>query len=108
MADALEIVRSMWRQPCDTAGAPRLFTRNVALVYGCQLRKNAPKYETGSTLSPHCVEIKTESRTRTHIERRRTDHDDCEWRVYCDEWGRVGNQYQAFVAIQPCWAMYGK
>lgn len=30
------------------------------------------------------------------------------WRVYCEDWGHVGHEHEAFVAIQPVWAMYGK
>lgn len=30
------------------------------------------------------------------------------WRLYCEEWGHVDNESQAFVAVQPVWAMYGK
>lgn len=28
--------------------------------------------------------------------------------VWCESWGQVGNDYAAFVAIEPIWAMYGK
>lgn len=30
------------------------------------------------------------------------------WRLYCEDWGQVGSDSRAFVAIQPSWAMYGK
>jgi hypothetical protein len=30
------------------------------------------------------------------------------WRVFNEAWGHVGGYWQAFVAIQPQWAMYGK
>jgi len=30
------------------------------------------------------------------------------WRLYCDYWGRVDQDYYAFAAVQPVWAMYGK
>lgn len=30
------------------------------------------------------------------------------WRLYCEGWGHVDSEYQAFVAISPRWAMYGK
>jgi hypothetical protein len=40
------------------------------------------------------------------------DHDGSNgkgWRVYCDQWGHVGEyRDRAFVAIEPRWAMYGK
>lgn len=41
----------------------------------------------------------------------RPDHDgdnDKGFRVYCESWGHVGGYWQAFVAIEPIWAMYGK
>lgn len=42
---------------------------------------------------------------------REPDHDGDNgqgWRVYCESWGHVNHQFEAFVAIQPAWAMYGK
>lgn len=30
------------------------------------------------------------------------------WRVYNEAWGHVAGMYQAFVAIEPTWLMYGK
>lgn len=30
------------------------------------------------------------------------------WRLYNEDWGRIGSQWEAFVAIKPEWAMYGK
>ncbi len=30
------------------------------------------------------------------------------WRLYNEDWGHISNEWQAFVAIQPVWAMYGK
>lgn len=39
------------------------------------------------------------------------DHDGSNgkgWRVYCEAYGHVGGQWQAFVAVQPAWAEYGK
>lgn len=30
------------------------------------------------------------------------------WRVYSEGWGHVDDLWQAHVAIQPVWAMYGK
>lgn len=30
------------------------------------------------------------------------------WRVFCESWGRVNGDWRAFVAIEPCWAFYGK
>ena len=30
------------------------------------------------------------------------------WRVYNEDWGHVGERWQAILAIQPVWAMYGK
>lgn len=30
------------------------------------------------------------------------------FRVFSEAWGEVFNQYEAFVAITPIWAMYGK
>lgn len=30
------------------------------------------------------------------------------WTVYNDYWGHVDSQYQAFIAVTPTWAMYGK
>jgi hypothetical protein len=40
------------------------------------------------------------------------DHDGSNgrgWRVYCGDWGHVEPyHHRAFVAIEPCWAMYGK
>ena len=29
-------------------------------------------------------------------------------RVYCEDWGHVGNDSRAFVAIEPAWLIYGK
>lgn len=42
---------------------------------------------------------------------RQPDHDgDNEkgFRIYNESWGHVAGEYQAFVAIAPIWAMYGK
>lgn len=39
------------------------------------------------------------------------DHDGDNTRsqyVYNEGWGHVDHKYQAFVAIEPCWAMHGK
>lgn len=39
------------------------------------------------------------------------DHDGSNGRgfhIWCDDWGRVEEMWQAFVAIEPEWAMYGK
>lgn len=35
---------------------------------------------------------------------------DCEkgWRLYCQEWGRIGGDDHAFAAVKPAWAMYGR
>ncbi len=30
------------------------------------------------------------------------------WRLYCEGWGHVDDEWQAFVAVSPRWAMYGK
>ena len=30
------------------------------------------------------------------------------WRLYNEAWGHIGNEWQAFVAVKPAWAMYGK
>lgn len=30
------------------------------------------------------------------------------WTVYNERWGHVANRYEAFVAIEPTWMMYGK
>lgn len=30
------------------------------------------------------------------------------FRIWCDSWGHVNSEYQAFVAIKPEWACYGK
>lgn len=30
------------------------------------------------------------------------------WEIYNDDWGHVNGEWQAFVAIIPRWAMYGK
>jgi hypothetical protein len=40
-----------------------------------------------------------------------TDHDgsnELGWRVYCEEWGHVGNYHNAIVAIKPVYLWYGK
>lgn len=42
---------------------------------------------------------------------RRPDHDGDNgrgWNVYTEGWGHVDGQWQAFVAVSPAWAMYGK
>lgn len=42
---------------------------------------------------------------------REPDHDGSNgkgWRLFNDDWGHVGGSWQAIVAIQPAWAMYGK
>lgn len=42
---------------------------------------------------------------------RQPDHDGDNgkgFRIYCESWGRVGDLSGSFVAIQPCWAWYGK
>lgn len=39
------------------------------------------------------------------------DHDgdnDKGFRIYNEAWGHVGGEWQAFIAIQSIWAMYGK
>lgn len=39
------------------------------------------------------------------------DHDgdnDKGFRLFTESWGQVFGEYQAFVAIEPIWAMYGK
>lgn len=39
------------------------------------------------------------------------DHDgdnDKGWRIYNEAWGHVHDEWQAFVAVEPAWAMYGK
>jgi hypothetical protein len=39
------------------------------------------------------------------------DHDGSNgkgWRLYNESWGHIGNEWEAFVAILPAWAMYGK
>jgi hypothetical protein len=30
------------------------------------------------------------------------------WRMYNEAWGYIDNEWEAFVAIEPKWAMYGK
>jgi len=30
------------------------------------------------------------------------------WRLYCEQWGFVHGDRNAFAAVQPIWAMYGK
>lgn len=30
------------------------------------------------------------------------------WRIYCESWGHVGGEWQAYAAIEPVWALYGK
>lgn len=42
---------------------------------------------------------------------REPDHDGDNnkgWTVYNEAWGHVDGQYQAFIAVTPTWAMYGK
>ncbi len=42
---------------------------------------------------------------------RQPDHDGDNgkgWRLYCEGWGHVDGQWQAFVAVAPSWTMYGK
>lgn len=42
---------------------------------------------------------------------REPDHDGSNgkgWRLFNEAWGHVKNDWAAFVAIQPAWAMYGK
>lgn len=39
------------------------------------------------------------------------DHDGSNkrgWRAYNEAWGRIGDDYGAFLAVQPVWATYGK
>lgn len=39
------------------------------------------------------------------------DHDGSNgrgWRVYNEDWGHVAGRWDAFFAVQPVWAMYGK
>jgi len=39
------------------------------------------------------------------------DHDGSNgrgWRIYNEQWRRVNNEWEAFIAIKPAWAMYGK
>jgi hypothetical protein len=35
-------------------------------------------------------------------------HNSKGWRLYCEDWGHVDGEYQAFVAVKPAWAMHGK
>lgn len=35
-------------------------------------------------------------------------HNEKGFRLYCEDWGHVAGEWQAFVAIEPAWAMYGK
>lgn len=35
-------------------------------------------------------------------------HNERGFRIYNNEWGHVDGMYQAFLAIEPAWAMYGK
>ena len=40
-----------------------------------------------------------------------TDHDGCNgfgWRVYCEDWGHIGRDHYAFIAIKPAYIWYGK
>ena len=30
------------------------------------------------------------------------------WRIYNEGWGHIDGMWQAFVAVKPAWAMYGK
>lgn len=30
------------------------------------------------------------------------------WRLYSESWGHISGEWQAFAAVQPMWAMYGK
>lgn len=30
------------------------------------------------------------------------------WTCYCEDWGHVNKEWQAFAGIEPEWAMYGK
>jgi hypothetical protein len=30
------------------------------------------------------------------------------WRCYNEGWGHIGGEWQAFAAVEPVWAMYGK
>ena len=30
------------------------------------------------------------------------------WRIYNEDWGRVDGDWEAFCAIEPVWALYGK
>lgn len=30
------------------------------------------------------------------------------WRIYNEAWGHVKNRHEAFLAVEPAWAMYGK
>lgn len=42
---------------------------------------------------------------------REPDHDGNNskgWRVFNENWGHIGDDFYAFVAIQPAWAMHGK
>jgi hypothetical protein len=39
------------------------------------------------------------------------DHDGSNgrgWRIYNEQWRRVDDQWEAFAAVEPVWAMYGK
>lgn len=39
------------------------------------------------------------------------DHDgdnERSWRIYNEAWNMVGGNFYVFVAIEPCWAVYGK
>lgn len=42
---------------------------------------------------------------------REPDHDGSNgkgWHLFNEAWGHVDGEWQAFAAIEPCWAMYGK
>lgn len=36
------------------------------------------------------------------------DAEACGWRLYNEAWGHVNNEWEAFAAIEPRWALYGK
>lgn len=60
------------------------------------------------------VEGMTDFATRWLAEQaygREPDHDgdnDKGWRVYNEAWGKIGSDWQTFIAVRPAWACYGK
>ena len=78
-----------------------------------------PKYEReNQTFSP--LPFKAKPKDIAHIVKRwleeteypfEPDHDgdNCKgFRIYNEDWGHVDDQYEAFLAVSPAWAMYGK